>query len=161
MDIDCAIRKEEPNPLELAIGRAGPLVGRAKIGSVFLGQNFNSPARPKNLAGLAKYSFEGKKNSGGPGRAKFGPVFFRAYNLMAQPGPNFWRTGLAHRVGPILPPLDPITETSTAEAVCLYDKWERSNCLSVMFIKTKISTGIRGSVEQIDKVKPLLKAIDE
>ena len=56
---------------------------------------------------------------------------------------------------------DPITETSTAEAVCLYDKWERSNRLSVMFIKTKIFTGIRGSVEQIDKVKPLLKAIDE
>ena len=56
---------------------------------------------------------------------------------------------------------DPITETNTAEAVCLYDKWERSNRLSVMFIKTKISTSIRGSVEQIDKVKPLLKAIDE
>ena len=30
-----------------------------------------------------------------------------------------------------------------------------------MFIKTKISTGFRGFVEQIDKVKPLLKAIDE
>ena len=56
---------------------------------------------------------------------------------------------------------DPIIETSTAEAVCLYDKWERSNRLSVMFIKTKISAGIRGSVEQITKVKPLLKAIDE
>ena len=56
---------------------------------------------------------------------------------------------------------NPITETSTAEVVCLYDKWERSNILSVMFIQTKISAGIRGSVEQIDKVKPLLKAIDE
>ena len=56
---------------------------------------------------------------------------------------------------------DPITETSIAEAVCLYDKWERSNRLSVMFIKTKIYVGIRGSVEQIDKVKPLLKSIDE
>ena len=56
---------------------------------------------------------------------------------------------------------DPITETSTTKAVCLYDKWERSNCLSVMFIKTKIYAGIRGSIEQIDKVKPLLKAIDE
>ena len=54
-----------------------------------------------------------------------------------------------------------ITETSTAEAVCLYDKWERSNRLSVMFIETKISASIRGSVEQIDKVKPLLKAINE
>ena len=56
---------------------------------------------------------------------------------------------------------DPITETSTVEAVCLYDKWERSNRLSKMFIKTKISAGIRGSVEQITKVKPLLKSIDE
>ena len=55
---------------------------------------------------------------------------------------------------------DPITETSIAEAICLYDKWERSNHLSVMFIKTKISAGIHGSVEQIDKVKPLLKVID-
>ena len=56
---------------------------------------------------------------------------------------------------------NPITKTSTAEVACLYDKWERSNRLSMMFIKTKISVGIRGSVEQIDKVKPLLKAIDE
>ena len=30
-----------------------------------------------------------------------------------------------------------------------------------MFIKTNISACICGSVEQIDKVKPLLKAIDE
>ena len=47
---------------------------------------------------------------------------------------------------------DPITETNTTEAVCLYDEWERSNRLSMMFIKTKISVGIRGSVEQITKV---------
>ena len=56
---------------------------------------------------------------------------------------------------------DPIIETSTVEVVCLYDKWERSNRLSVMFIKTKISAGIRGSVEQITNVKKLLKAIDK
>ena len=31
----------------------------------------------------------------------------------------------------------------------------------MMFIKTKISTGICGFVEQIGKVKPLLKASDE
>ena len=56
---------------------------------------------------------------------------------------------------------DPITETSTAKVVCLYDKWERFNRLSVMFIKTKISAGICGSIEQIDKVKPFLKSIDD
>ena len=43
----------------VAIGRAGlgwvgPTMGRAKIGPVFSGQNFNSPARPKNRAGRAK-----------------------------------------------------------------------------------------------------------
>ena len=56
---------------------------------------------------------------------------------------------------------NPITKTNTAEAIGLYEKWERSNHLSVMFIKTKISTGICGYVKQIDKVKPLLKAINE
>ena len=56
---------------------------------------------------------------------------------------------------------DPIIETSTTEVVCLYDKWEKSNSLSMMFIKTKISAGIHGSIEKIDKVKPLLKSIDE
>ena len=31
----------------------------------------------------------------------------------------------------------------------------------MMFIKIKISTGIRGYVEHFNKVKPLLKALDE
>ena len=56
---------------------------------------------------------------------------------------------------------NPITETNTAEAISLYEKWKRFNRLSVMFIKAKISAGIRGPVEQIDKVKPLLKATNE
>ncbi|KAK9714520.1 hypothetical protein RND81_06G100600 [Saponaria officinalis] len=54
-----------------------------------------------------------------------------------------------------------ITETSTPDAINLYEKWERSNRLSVMFIKTKICASIRGSLEQHTKVKNLLKAIDE
>ncbi|KAK4260831.1 hypothetical protein QN277_003896 [Acacia crassicarpa] len=54
-----------------------------------------------------------------------------------------------------------ITVTSTLDQVDLYEKWERSNHLSVMFIKTSISAGIRGSVEQHKKIRPLLKAIDE
>ncbi|XP_051146374.1 uncharacterized mitochondrial protein AtMg00810-like [Andrographis paniculata] len=40
----------------------------------------------------------------------------------------------------------PITENSTPDEVDLYEKWERSNRLCVMFIKTRISAGIRGSV---------------
>ena len=40
--------------LEVAIGRAGSIVGRAKIVPVFSGQDFNSPARPKNRTDRAK-----------------------------------------------------------------------------------------------------------
>ncbi|XP_020245223.1 uncharacterized protein LOC109823358 [Asparagus officinalis] len=54
-----------------------------------------------------------------------------------------------------------VTEISTSDEIQLYEKWERSNRLCVMFIKTKISAGIRGSVEQVDNVQDLLKAIDE
>ena len=54
-----------------------------------------------------------------------------------------------------------VTKESTPVEVALSERWERSNRLSVMFIKTKITTGIRGSVEQYDKVQDLLKAIGE
>ena len=54
-----------------------------------------------------------------------------------------------------------ITETSSPVEIALHELWERSNCFSAMFIKTKISHSIRGSVDQHDNVKALLKAIDE
>ena len=54
-----------------------------------------------------------------------------------------------------------ITETSTLDVIDLYEKWERSNCFSVMFIKTNISASIRSFVDQHEKVKDLLKAIDD
>jgi transposase InsO family protein len=54
-----------------------------------------------------------------------------------------------------------LTNTSTAADITLYERWERSNRLSMMFIKTKISAGIRGSVDQHEKVRDLLKAIDD
>ncbi|KAK9758100.1 hypothetical protein RND81_01G206900 [Saponaria officinalis] len=54
-----------------------------------------------------------------------------------------------------------ITETSSPDAINLYEKWERSNRLSIMFIKTKICASIKGSLEQHTKVKDFLKAIDE
>ena len=56
---------------------------------------------------------------------------------------------------------NPITETNTTEAISLHEKRERSNIFSVLFRKTKISIDICGYVEQIDKLKPLLKSIDE
>ncbi|XP_031260549.1 uncharacterized protein LOC116118714 [Pistacia vera] len=54
-----------------------------------------------------------------------------------------------------------LTDTSTATDIALYERWERSNRLSMMFIKTKISASIHGSVDQHEKVKDLLKAIDD
>ena len=54
-----------------------------------------------------------------------------------------------------------VTKENIPSKVALYERWERSNRLSVMFIKTKVTAGIRGSVEQYDKVHDLLKAIGE
>ena len=54
-----------------------------------------------------------------------------------------------------------IIEISTKEEKVLHEHWERSNRLSVMFIKTSISDSIRGSVEKHTNVQALLKAIDE
>ena len=52
-------------------------------------------------------------------------------------------------------------DDSKPHEINLYESWERSNHLRVMFIKTKLSAGIRGSVDQHMRVKELLKAIDE
>ena len=54
-----------------------------------------------------------------------------------------------------------VTNTRTAAEIALYEHWERSNRLSLMFLKTKISAGIRGSVDHHSKVHDLLKVIDE
>ncbi|PIN14720.1 hypothetical protein CDL12_12642 [Handroanthus impetiginosus] len=54
-----------------------------------------------------------------------------------------------------------VTNSNTSQEITLYERWERSNRLSVMYIKTKISVGIHGSVDQHDKVCDLLKAIDD
>ncbi|KAA8539156.1 hypothetical protein F0562_025848 [Nyssa sinensis] len=54
-----------------------------------------------------------------------------------------------------------VTDTNTEAKIALYEHWERSNRLSVMFIKTKIFAGIRGSVDWHTKVRDLLKVIDE
>eukprot|EP00253_Pinus_taeda_P004402 PITA_04402 len=54
-----------------------------------------------------------------------------------------------------------LTNTSTAWDITPYERWERSNRLSMMFIKTKISAGIHGSIYQHEKVRDVLKAIDD
>ena len=45
-----------------------------------------------------------------------------------------------------------LTNTSTAVDMTLYERWERSNRLSMMLIKTRIYDGIRGSINQHEKV---------
>ncbi|XP_020106257.1 uncharacterized protein LOC109722574 [Ananas comosus] len=41
------------------------------------------------------------------------------------------------------------------------EKWERSNRLSLMLIKSRVSKSIRGSIPKYDKAKDYLKAIEE
>ena len=57
--------------------------------------------------------------------------------------------------------LHKIIDTSTPNEILLYECWEKTNRLSVMYIKTKISVGICGSIEQHENVCELLKATDE
>ena len=54
-----------------------------------------------------------------------------------------------------------IIDESNPADVALYEQWERSNRLSVMFIKTKSSARIHDSVDLHEKVRDLLKAIDD
>jgi len=57
------------------------------------------------------------------------------------------------------PPL-PVAESSQVDRA-LYERWERSNRLSIMVIKTHISQSIRGSIPECRTAKELLGAIDE
>nr|XP_009795901.1 PREDICTED: uncharacterized protein LOC104242524 [Nicotiana sylvestris] len=56
------------------------------------------------------------------------------------------------------PPI--FTESSTPAAKANYERWERSNHLSLMLIKVHISQSIRGSIPNSDKAKVYMKAID-
>ncbi|POO01288.1 Zinc finger, CCHC-type [Trema orientale] len=53
------------------------------------------------------------------------------------------------------------TESSTLSDRAAYQSWERSNRLSLMFMKTNISKSIRGSIPDCDKAKNFMKAVEE
>ena len=53
-----------------------------------------------------------------------------------------------------------VTNTSSAAQIALYERWERSNRLSIMFIKSHIMPSIHGSIPECEKVKDLMSAID-
>ena len=86
----------------LGQNRAGPKLARFFRAKILTAQPAlkTGPIGPNSL-------FKAKKKiqAGWVGPGQIWPDFFQANNLIAQPGPNFGRTGLAHRVGPIFPPL--------------------------------------------------------
>ncbi|KAF7831627.1 Retrovirus-related Pol polyprotein from transposon TNT 1-94 [Senna tora] len=53
------------------------------------------------------------------------------------------------------------TDTSSKVEISLYELWKRSNRLSIMFIKTKISASIHGPIGEHKNVCDLLKVRDE
>ena len=75
-----------------------------KTGPIGPNSHFKAKKIPAGRAGPG-HTGPGHNELGHTGPGQIWPGFFRAKNLMAQPGPNFGRTGLAHRAGPILPPL--------------------------------------------------------
>lgn len=54
-----------------------------------------------------------------------------------------------------------LTETSTAEAKWEYEKWERSNRMSLMIIKRGIPEAFRGTMVDIDTAKGFLDEIEK
>jgi hypothetical protein len=54
-----------------------------------------------------------------------------------------------------------LTEESTPLEIAKHEWWERSNRLSLMFMKSHVSKGIRGSIPECTKAKAFIKAIKE
>lgn len=53
------------------------------------------------------------------------------------------------------------TELSTPNERVTYERWERSNRLSLMLIKTHVGKSIRGSIPTCTKAKEFLNAVEE
>ncbi|KAI9173946.1 hypothetical protein LWI28_009158 [Acer negundo] len=54
-----------------------------------------------------------------------------------------------------------LTKSSTTQEKDIYDRWERSNRLSLMLVKSHICKSIRGSIPECPKVTDFMKAIEE
>ncbi|KAF7838710.1 Retrovirus-related Pol polyprotein from transposon TNT 1-94 [Senna tora] len=54
-----------------------------------------------------------------------------------------------------------LTAASTPAEIALYERWERSNRIILMLIKSRIRASIRGSIPDKEKVKDYMQAIDE
>ena len=87
------------------LDRACRLVDEWRWQSDGPGQNLTAqPALKTGLVGPNSLFKAKKIQAGHTGVGQIWLGFFRANNLMAQLDPNSGRTGLAHRVGLILPP---------------------------------------------------------
>jgi hypothetical protein len=54
-----------------------------------------------------------------------------------------------------------LTVESTPLEIAKHEWWERSNRLSLMFMKSHVFKGIRGSIPECTKAKAFIKAIEE
>ena len=57
-------------------------------------------------------------------------------------------------------PTKPIPE-STYEQNALYEKWEHSNCMSLMIMKGSITPAIRGAIPDSDNAMTYIKSVEE
>ncbi|KAG6487835.1 hypothetical protein ZIOFF_056571 [Zingiber officinale] len=55
----------------------------------------------------------------------------------------------------------PLSDTSTQDEKSAYEKWERSNRLSLMIMKGSISSDIRGGMPDFENAKDFLDSIEE
>ena len=58
-------------------------------------------------------------------------------------------------------PPAPLTATSSIEQKAIYEKWERSNCMSLMIMKNSITTAIRGAIPDSENAKKYLASVEE
>jgi hypothetical protein len=54
-----------------------------------------------------------------------------------------------------------LTDKSTPTEIAKHERWERSNRLSLMFMKSHVIKGIRGSIPECNKAKDFIKAVEE
>jgi hypothetical protein len=54
-----------------------------------------------------------------------------------------------------------LTDTSTPLEVTKHERWERSNRLSLMFMKSHVTKGIRGSIPECKKATEFMRAVEE
>ena len=54
-----------------------------------------------------------------------------------------------------------LTSESTNEQKSLYEKWERSNRMSVMIMKGSITPAIRGAIPDLDNTMSYIKSVEE